>query len=203
MHCQRNAAKIAPTPRAMSTMLRLLYIVPISFSLLLLHIESSAVVHAFPSSSSAAAIMAQRQQNRHNSFNLMRQASVAPLAALVLQDEGAAETVPLMLVQVGENEQPADAGNEAEQQQVVDDDDDDEEEEEEQELVEEKRKSSRGQDAEAAETSPQALARSHAELFTRMRSICGRMNRLKRKRTPRPGSPESLVAYLCNSAKFS
>uniref|UniRef100_A0A914GY23 Uncharacterized protein n=1 Tax=Globodera rostochiensis TaxID=31243 RepID=A0A914GY23_GLORO len=172
MHCQRNAAKIA-SPPAMSTLLRLLYIVPISFSLLLLHIESSAVVHAFPSSSSAAAasaaaILAQRQQNRHNAFNLMRQASVAPLAALVLQDEEAAETVPSMLMQVGENdEQPADADDEAEQQPQVDNNDDGEEAEQQQqvdnddgeeELVEEKRKSSRGQDAETVAAGPRALA---------------------------------------------
>ncbi|CAK5082120.1 unnamed protein product [Meloidogyne enterolobii] len=40
------------------------------------------------------------------------------------------------------------------------------------------------------------------EIFTRMRSICARMPRLKRKRTPKPGSPESLVAFLCSSANI-
>jgi hypothetical protein len=40
------------------------------------------------------------------------------------------------------------------------------------------------------------------EIFTRMRSICARMPILKRKRTPKPGSPESLVAFLCSNTNI-
>ncbi|KAL7079378.1 hypothetical protein ACQ4LE_001649 [Meloidogyne hapla] len=50
--------------------------------------------------------------------------------------------------------------------------------------------------------SGQEIQTQNSEIFTRMRSICARMPRLKRKRTPKPGSPESLVAFLCSSANI-
>jgi hypothetical protein len=65
------------------------------------------------------------------------------------------------------------------------------------ELLFGKRTASRSRNSQAANGSV-----GHGELFTRMRGICARMPRLKRKRTPKPGSAESLVAFLCSNTNI-
>jgi hypothetical protein len=74
--------------------------------------------------------------------------------------------------------------------------------ESEEEYENEREMDKRDAEEKTMKTTTGGRSRSHSELFTRMRSICAKMPRMKRKRTPKPGSAESLVAFLCSNTNI-